>query len=66
MNAASQIVVLALGITVIALTLWGMLAPNKMMKLVTGAVDKDWGIHVAVIARLCLGAALVIAAPTSH
>jgi hypothetical protein len=31
-----------------------------------GAVDEDWGIHVAVVARLILGAALVIAAPGSR
>jgi hypothetical protein len=66
MTASSQIVVLALGVIVIALSLWGMLEPDKLIKLVMGAVGKDWGIHVAVVARLILGAALVIAAPTSR
>ena len=36
------------------------------MKLVTGAVDKEWGIHLAVVIRLIFGAALVIAAPDSR
>lgn len=66
MNAASQIVILALGVTVCAMSLWGLFAPGKMMKLVGGVADKDWGIHFAVIVRLLLGAALIIAAPASR
>jgi hypothetical protein len=66
MNEASQIVVLALGVVVFALSLWGLLVPDKLMKLVMGAVDEDWGIHVAVVVRLVFGAALVIAAPGSR
>lgn len=63
---ASQIVVLALGVVVAALSLWGLLAPDKMMNLVTGTLDKDWGIHFAVVVRLFFGAALIIAAPDSR
>jgi hypothetical protein len=29
-------------------------------------MEKDWGFHVAVLARLLLGAALIIAAPESR
>jgi hypothetical protein len=43
-----------------------MLAPEKIMKLVYGVMDKDWGIHAAVVVRLLLGAALIIAAPGSR
>jgi hypothetical protein len=64
--SASQAVVLALGVAVCALSLWGMFAPDKMMKLVYGVMDKDWGIHLAVVVRLLLGAALIIAAPDSR
>ncbi len=64
--AASQIVVLALGIVVCALSAWGMYAPDKIWKLVNGAMERDWGIHVAVVARLLLGATLIIAAPDSR
>ena len=64
--AASRIVVLALGIVVCALSAWGMYAPDKIWKLVNGAMERDWGIHVAVVARLLLGATLIIAAPDSR
>lgn len=63
---ASQIIVLALGAIVCALSAWGLFAPDKILKLVNGALQKDWGIHVAVLARLLLGAALIIAAPQSR
>ena len=64
--SASQIVVLALGVVVCALSAWGMLVPDKLMKFVYGVMDKDWGIHFAVVVRLLLGAALIIAAPGSR
>ncbi len=66
MNAASQIVVLALGVIVCALSVWGMVAPDKLWKLVNGAMEKNWGIYVAVVARLLLGAALIFVAPESR
>ena len=66
MNAASQIAVLALGVVMCAISLWAMVVPIKMMKLVSGVMDKDWGIYFAVIVRLLLGAALIIAGPGSR
>ena len=66
MNAASQIAVLALGVVICAISLWAMVVPIKMMKLVSGVMDKDWGIYFAVIVRLLLGAALIIAGPGSR
>lgn len=66
MDAASQLVVLAFGVVVCALSLWGSVAPARMMTLVYGVLDKDWGIHLAVIIRLLLGTALIIAAPASR
>lgn len=36
------------------------------MQIVRGTVEKDWGIHFAVIVRLLLGAALIIAASGSR
>lgn len=63
---ASEIIVFALGAVVCALSVWGLLAPDKILKLVNGVMDKDWGIHVAVVVRLLLGAALIIAAPESR
>ncbi len=66
MNAASQIAVLALGVVICAISLWAMVVPTNMMKLVSSVMDKDWGIYFAVIVRLLLGAALIIAGPGSH
>ncbi len=66
MNAASQIAVLALGVVICAISLWAMVVPIKLMKLVSGVMDKDWGIYFAVIVRLLLGAALIIAGPGSR
>ena len=65
-SATSQIIVLALGIMVCALSLWGSYAPGKLLKLVNGAMEKDWGIQVAVVARLLLGMALIVSAPDSR
>ncbi|VUX55763.1 conserved membrane protein of unknown function [uncultured Woeseiaceae bacterium] len=66
MITASQIVVLVLGVVVCALSAWGLMVPDKVWKLVNGALGKNWGIYVAVVARLLLGAALVIVAPESR
>lgn len=61
----SQITVLVIGVTVIVLAGWGIFAPEKLMTLVASAMDKYWGIYIAVIVRLVLGAALIIVAPSS-
>lgn len=66
LNELSQIVVLAFGVAVCLLSVWGIVVPDKMMSFVYGALEKDWGIHLAVFLRLVLGAALVIAAPDSR
>jgi hypothetical protein len=62
----SQIVVLVLGIAVCVLSAWGAYAPEKLVRLVTGVMDQEWGIYLAVIVRLLLGLALIIAAPYSR
>lgn len=61
----SQIIVLVIGVTVIALAGWGVFVPEKLMTFVRSAMDKHWGIYIAVVVRLVLGAALIIVAPTS-
>ena len=66
MVAASQLIVLALGIAVCVLSACGVYATDKIWSLVNGAMEKDWVIYVAVIARLLLGAALIIVAPQSR
>ena len=61
----SQIIVLVIGATVIVLAGWGIIAPEKLVTFVTSSMDKYWGIYIAVIVRLVLGAALIIVAPAS-
>ncbi len=62
----SQIIVLILGITVCVLAAWGVYAPEKLVKLVASAMNQEWGIYLAVLVRLLLGLALIIAAPDSR
>ena len=62
----SQISLLVIGVTIIVLAGWGIFAPEKLMTFVTSAMDKSWGIYVAVIVRLVMGSALIIVAPASH
>lgn len=62
----SQIIVLAIGATVIVLAGWGIFAPGKLMAFVASVMNKHWGIYIAVFVRLALGAALIILAPASH
>ena len=61
----SQIIVLALGVTIIVLAGWGMFVPGNIVTFVISVMDQQWGIYFAVIVRLVLGAALIIAAPAS-
>ena len=62
----SQMIVLVIGVTVIVLAGGGVFAPEKLMAFVTSAMDKYWGIYIAVIVRLVLGSTLIVVAPTSH
>ena len=61
----SQIIVLVFGVTISVLAGRGIIAPDKLMTLVTSTMDQRWGIYIAVIARLVLGAALIGVAPAS-
>ena len=61
----SQISLLVIGVTIIVLAGWGLFAPEKLMTFVTSAMDKHWGIYIAVIVRLVMGSALIIVAPAS-
>lgn len=62
----SQYFVLLFGGTVIMIAGWGIFAPEKLMTFVTSAMDKHWGIYIAVLVRLVLGSALIIVAPASR
>jgi hypothetical protein len=62
----SQIVVLIVGITICTLAVWGMYAPQKLVQWTKEIMDEDWVIYFAVIIRLLLGIALIIAGPDSR
>lgn len=58
-------VVILFGILIAALSLWGLAVPGKLLDLVRGTAMRAGGIYIAVVARLILGAALIVAAPAS-
>ncbi len=66
MSQISQAVVLAFGGLICILALWGIVVPSRMMQFIQGVADKDWGIHLAVVIRIVLGAALILVAADSR
>ena len=61
----SQIFVLLAGISLCMFSVWGFFAPERLSQLVKTTIAADWGIYFAVIVRLMLGVALIVAAPES-
>lgn len=62
----SQVVVLIFGIAICTLSVWGIYAPEKIVKFAKGVMNQDLGIHAAVIVRVLLGVALILAAGGSR
>jgi len=62
----SDLCVQLLGISLCAFGAWGFFAPQDLLHTVKGVMDAKWGIYFAVLIRLLLGIALLIAAPTSR
>ena len=58
--------ILVLGFTVFVLSAWGMYSPSSLVKMVTRVMNQSYGMYVAVIVRLILGAALITVAPVSR
>ncbi len=65
-SLASQSIVFLIGLLVCVLSVWGCFVPDKLTKLVMRVVDQDWGIYFAVVIRLVMGAALIVAAPVGR
>lgn len=65
-DVVSQSVILVLAAGISMASIWGIVKPVSLMKLVSGVVNRDWGIHFAVVVRLLFGAALIIAAAGSR
>ena len=62
----SELIIVALGISMCVRAAWGIYTPAKLVKLVSGVMDHGSGIYIAVIVRLLLGLALIIVAPDSR
>ena len=65
-DTVSQVVVLLAGISLCMAAVWGFYAPERLSQWVKATMAADWGIYMAVIVRLMLGVALIIAAPASR
>jgi len=61
----SKTVVLMLGATIVLFAAWGIRSPERLMTFATSTLDQRWGIYVAVVVRLVLGAAMIGVAPAS-
>lgn len=58
-------IVMLLGILIAGLSLWGLVAPGRLVDLVHRVAARRGGIYVAVVVRLIMGVALIVAAPAS-
>jgi len=65
-TTASELIVIAVGVLVCVLSAWGISSPGRLVELVRAAMEKDWGIYLAVVVRLLLGLALIVAAAGSR
>jgi hypothetical protein len=55
-----------LGLIVAALSLWGIAQPARLIRFVQIVMAERYGIWVAVLVRLLLGAAMIVCAPASR
>ena len=62
----AKIIVLAGGISLCGIGVWGFLKPQKLMQWVKDTMAADWGFWFAIIVRVFLGVALLIVAPESR
>jgi len=62
----SQIIILTFAVAIFVICVLSIYSPNKLIKVVKTAWDKDWGIYIGVIVRLFFGVALILAAPGSR
>ncbi len=62
----SQVVILVIGIIICVLAAWGIYSPQGLVQRSREIMVKNWSIYFAVIVRLLLGLALIIAASVSR
>lgn len=61
----SRIIVVAAGVSICGIGIWGFLAPQKLMQWVKDTMDANWGFWFAILVRVMLGVTLLVVAPTS-
>lgn len=67
MNGSTlHFLVMGLGVLIVALCLWGALAPARLLAWVSGVWSRPWSLWFAVGIRLLLGWALIEVAPLSR
>jgi hypothetical protein len=62
----AEIIVLILAAMILMLSAWGLVVPRRLLAMVRGVMEHPRGMYAAVLARLILGLALLIAAPGSR
>ena len=62
----SQFIVLALGLFVCMFAVAGITVPLEVTQRARKLMSANWLIHVAVVARLILGCALIVVAPVAR
>lgn len=61
----SKMIVMAAGISLCGIGVWGLLAPRKLMQWVKDTMEAKWGFWFAILVRVLLGVTLLVVAPTS-
>ena len=62
----SQYTVYLFGVAIVALSVWGVVVPNRLIALVTGSMNRGSGLYVGIGSRVVLGVALIVAAPPAR
>ena len=62
----SQYTVCLFGVVIVALSVWGVVVPNRLIALVTGSMNRGSGLYVGIGSRVVLGVALIVAAPPAR
>lgn len=65
-QSVSLTIVWLFGVLILVLSLWGIYAPAKLLGMVRGVMDRSTGLYAAVVSRLALGLALILAADASR
>lgn len=62
----SEVTLLVFGAVICGLSVWGMIAPPRLLQFVDSAMGRPQGFYGAVLARLILGVVLLITAADSR